>query len=1671
MPKNRSIYFYISLFFYLSSTSYAQMVNQWINYSQQYYKILIDQEGVYQLTYDDLANAQIQLASIDARTFKLYHRGEEIAILFNGQSDGRFDPGDDIQFIAKANDGTSDTYLYDEPISQPHTLYNLFSDKSAYFLTWSLDGSQGKRMNRINPINNSAGLPAESSLLANVQNVFVNTDSRGKPYAPNNEVRKSAFNLGEGFSGSVFSGTSNIILSGIEKQVRTDDNLNFEILIQGRNNRSHSVEVLVGPNTGSLRSIGFSNFEGFEFIKIAQEIDWSDVNVNGDLVVRVNASASSNDNVSVSYLNLQYNRSFDMDNAVNSRLQLRANTANTSFVSFTNVNSSAKVYRIDDFNSPQLLETSRVGNTLSTVIQNTSSGAKLYFQNQALLDAELNKVNFRDYSDENPNYVIISHRDLNQSIGNYSAVIKDYGGYRASSAGGNYDTMVVFMDELFDQFNYGEYSPASIYRFSDYLVNNTKAEYVFLIGKGLNWFNRPYRKSPAANEFEEYVPSAGYPGADNLFGYELEAPQTFSLSYGRLNAHNAQNVADYLDKIKEMEASAIDDLRRKAFLNLSGGLTEFEIATFNNYIQQFSQKVKSPYIGGSSEQITKQTTQVVERINIAEQVNQGLAMITFFGHSGTSSADIDIGFVSNPDFGYQNKGKYPLIYVNGCNAGSIYELPTSAVSFGEDWINTPELGATHVLAHTAEGFPSELKRYADIFYQTAFGDSAFIDEPVGKIQLKTANEYLSQFGDNPAEIYVSQAQQFNLMGDPGYRLFPTNMPDFDTSDVDVSIISLDGAPIDALTNEFAFDIIVRNYGITTDDSLAITVNRRLPNNEIIRLDTQYYASPYFLDTLRYTVENNQLGEFGDNNFEIIIDAGNSIQELNELNNSVNFNYFLSLGTTINLYPYNASLVNNNQVQLTTQSVNLLSKERDYLFEIDTTATFNSSFLKSGRVTAKVVATWSVGILNKTNQTYYWRTRFAEVAEGELADWTNSYFVYNPGFTKGWAQNSQNEFIKNEYTGLEIADNNWSFFQRTIPFSVTSTAEDGSTPFRLSIAGDEYITTAGSRGLCRRGSVNLVAFDQVTGAPYLVLSSGGLFDLDDPLSCGRRPQLINQIFNTNLNDPTTYFQKYYNELAAGDFVLLTSYDSTAWQVLVGNNRAELLDLGATSTVIDGLRNGNPYILLGRKGAGEGNGIERYSFEQPEDDPSTQLFVELNDAININFTTGIMTSTVIGPAKEWTSIDAYFLDQDSEDQIRVDVFGVDTSNIQTLLLSDVSLPVVIDDIDAALYPFLRLRTILTDSTNFTPPRIEQWQVNYLELPDAVIIPNQSIETEPVQVAEGLNYPINFKVVNVTPTSFEDSLAYRVNLFNQNSRINKAEIDKLPPLESNASFEFSVDLNSRNNVGLNDFSILINPTNRFNEYRKINNQISLFNLLNVKKDSLPPFIDITFDGINIMDGDIVAPSPLIKIVLRDENKILLKSDTANINLSIQPLCEGCELRPIYFSNKNVNYTPATAEEPFTITYQANKFEDGQYKIKANIADESNNKAGEEPYEVSFEVVNASTITNFFPYPNPFSSQARFVFTLTGSEIPDELKIQILTVSGRVVREILQDEIGLIHIGNNITDYAWDGTDEFGDKLANGVYLYRVLVRKNGMFLDQRETSADKAFKKGYGKLYILR
>ena len=66
---------------------------------------------------------------------------------------------------------------------------------------------------------------------------------------------------------------------------------------------------------------------------------------------------------------------------------------------------------------------------------------------------------------------------------------------------------------------------------------------------------------------------------------------------------------------------------------------------------------------------------------------------------------------------------------------------------------------------------------------------------------------------------------------------------------------------------------------------------------------------------------------------------------------------------------------------------------------------------------------------------------------------------------------------------------------------------------------------------------------------------------------------------------------------------------------------------------------------------------------------------------------------------------------------------------------------------------------------------------------------------------------------------------------------------------------------------------------------------------------------------------------------------------------------------------------------------------------------------------------------------------------------------------------ESQLLKIGNNVSEYYWDGKDEFGDPVANGIYLYRVISKIDNESIEHRETAGDKAFTNGFGKMYLIR
>jgi flagellar hook assembly protein FlgD len=55
-------------------------------------------------------------------------------------------------------------------------------------------------------------------------------------------------------------------------------------------------------------------------------------------------------------------------------------------------------------------------------------------------------------------------------------------------------------------------------------------------------------------------------------------------------------------------------------------------------------------------------------------------------------------------------------------------------------------------------------------------------------------------------------------------------------------------------------------------------------------------------------------------------------------------------------------------------------------------------------------------------------------------------------------------------------------------------------------------------------------------------------------------------------------------------------------------------------------------------------------------------------------------------------------------------------------------------------------------------------------------------------------------------------------------------------------------------------------------------------------------------------------------------------------------------------------------------------------------------------------------------------------------DVQIQVYTVSGRLVKTILEK---IPTLGFRMDGISWDGKDDFGDKLARGVYVYSVTIK----------------------------
>jgi hypothetical protein len=206
-------------------------------------------------------------------------------------------------------------------------------------------------------------------------------------------------------------------------------------------------------------------------------------------------------------------------------------------------------------------------------------------------------------------------------------------------------------------------------------------------------------------------------------------------------------------------------------------------------------------------------------------------------------------------------------------------------------------------------------------------------------------------------------------------------------------------------------------------------------------------------------------------------------------------------------------------------------------------------------------------------------------------------------------------------------------------------------------------------------------------------------------------------------------------------------------------------------------------------------------------------------------------------------------------------------------------------------------------------------------------------------------------------------------------------------------------------------------------------------IVKDSLGPKINMYLNDQHFVNNGLTNESPKLIIQLEDESGINTIGN--GIGHDAVAILDNDVSAPILLNNYYVSNLDSYQKG--RILYDFKGLSEGRHNVKVKVWDVYNNPSES---TLDFIVHRKQTFELFhvLNYPNPFTSNTHFYFEHNQICNQLEAQIQIFTPSGKLVKTI--SEI-INQQGFRSEGIHWDGKDDFGDKLAKGVYIYRLTVK----------------------------
>lgn len=1605
----------------------------WYEADRPFVKLSVVEDGIYRVTGRDLEAAGVSLDAVPTAGLRLLEDGIEVPLHLT-RTGGSLRPDDALLFVGRRNRGTDEAWAYENgnPAFQSSPYRSLFTDTTTYWLTWG-DGD-GLRYET------ASGGAGGGSVTSVRDTLHLERDERYYYGDSQLDVGSPLYTRGEGYYWDLFAHSSDAPVRNTyalelpRLDASASEPVRITVRLNGGTAAQHRVTMEIDGGSGFALA-DEAEWEGRAFRTLSATVPARTV-AGGTLQVRVTSTndfgSSTPNQVLLDYVEAAYTRR--LQPAANGQQHFAPAGSTPQTFALTGYAGSAPVQVLSPATGRRFAPTPTAGTATFTDTPGPEASYWATRTDDALRPVRIERDVPSDWAAASnaADYVVLTTRALEPSA-------RELAAFRSAQDG--FSVAVVLLRDVYDQFGYGRATPRAIRRF----VHRSQAWATpprFLA----IWADAAY---PVRTDTEEpdgpwNVPAFGYAPSDSWYAMQYDGPDDWSemLAVGRLPVRTNAEGRLLLQKLQRYEQVPVEAWQKRMLL-LTGGATASEQRQLLSYTTRWGTVAGSPPPGMDTLYFSKRSdrpldTSFQDSLNVA--FASGASWLNYFGHSAAQTWEI----VTAPPAEFDNAGRLPFVVSLGCQTGSFAGgrfTTKTRPSFGEQLLlgygedGQPSLNGA--IAHFGTSYLGSVNASAvinDALVEEVYTDTARVMGPaIRRAKAAVAAGYAQ------STLYRDHLLQYQLLGDPALTLALARKPDLHLEPSQLLVTPT--AP--KASDELTLEVRVTNHGLAPAVPVPLAVLWRSPTGRQRTFDET--LPPFGVaDTARFTALLS--GEdVGANVFRAGVDPADAIDEATETDNVAERTQVVFATGVAIVSPHDQGLAPSRQPTLRFTVAPTTPLEATVVLQLFDNGTFEAPVAETERRADQLAIDWQPQSTLEAGRTYHWRARVVDA--GEATPWQTGTFTVRPeADADGWLQQGA-LFATNTPKRLRY-DGTWTF--ETYGLDVLATAERGSGTFkgRFTVGGAQNYEslTLGFGVLHMDGQTGKVersaSFCTYPLTRPDLLEDGCTGGVDGAAAVDQLRTFVDQV------DTGDYLFVRTRHLARAGSAEIPAAVASIFRTLVGAG-------GPYSAAIDTLTYDDLWLMQARKGA-PGETVERVA-----DKDNGENEITYQTRLSFQYADGTTTTPRIGPAQSWDRLE-WRADRTGTDALRLDVLAEDGS----VLLDDVAdASRGLGDLDAATHPYLRLRATLADDAQRTPPQLIRWQVTYRQTAELAadarrldLSTDAPDEGEPVEIA--------FPVVNIGMTAAAD-VRVEYTVTDAQNRTRTVAVDELGTIAPDQEVATQATVATEGLAGAN--TVAAHVTAARPEYIASNNTI--VQPLAVGADETPPEVRVLVDGrpipsdpaplVNLQDPGLpfVAARPTVEIEIEDADAVtpLARAELVEVYLDCDPTDPTTTCTSVPASD--TTFHPADAPgEAARVFYEPDfSGQDTTHTLRVVVRDEAGNVAGGQiSYQAHLRVQSALAVRDLYPFPNPMSRHTHFAFQLKGADASQvtEMRLRIYTLSGTLVREfdVLENpmllDAGALRVGWN--KIYWDGTDADGDRVATGVYLYKV-------FMDTTEGTID--------------